>query len=140
MALLSRNRRPNDGIPTSSMADVAFLLLVFFLVTTVFPEDKGLSLVLPEDGPPANVRPGNILFLFVAGSGAVEVMPGDTQRSFTVGVDDVESIWRGRVAERPELVAALKTHPEAPYGSMVDVLDALQRAGARRISLQMDTR
>ena len=40
-----KRERPSDEIPTSSMADIAFLLLIFFLVTTVFPKDKGLSIV-----------------------------------------------------------------------------------------------
>ncbi|MEJ2153086.1 MAG: biopolymer transporter ExbD, partial [Gemmatimonadota bacterium] len=46
--ILKRKSRVSDEIPTASMADIAFLLLIFFLVTTVFAEDRGLSLVLPE--------------------------------------------------------------------------------------------
>ena len=42
-----RQRRVPPEIPTASMADIAFLLIVFFLVTTTMYQDKGLSLVLP---------------------------------------------------------------------------------------------
>ena len=46
-----RNRRFKGGeIPTGSMADIAFLLLVFFLVTTTIDTDKGLGIVLPPAG------------------------------------------------------------------------------------------
>ena len=48
MALMRKKNRPTGEIPTSSMADIAFLLLVFFLVTTVFDEERGLPIVLPE--------------------------------------------------------------------------------------------
>ena len=51
--------------------------------------------------------------------------------------EDVESIWRQDVAANENLIAAVKTHPDAPYRFMVDVLDALQPAGAERISLQI---
>jgi biopolymer transport protein ExbD len=48
MALLQRKSKVSDEIPTASMADIAFLLLIFFLTTTVFEEEKGLPIVLPE--------------------------------------------------------------------------------------------
>ena len=49
MAVLgTKKSKVSDEIPSSSMADIAFLLLIFFLVTTTFPKDKGLAIVLPE--------------------------------------------------------------------------------------------
>lgn len=139
MSMISRSRRPSEAIPTSSMADIAFLLLVFFLVTTVFPNDRGLALVLP-DGPSTPVDRDNLLVLTVSGDGAVDVQPGAADHSFRIDVGRLGAIWRERVAERPGLIAAVRTRPDAPYGAMVDVLDALQAAGARRISLQLDDR
>ena len=48
MAVINQKKsKVSDEVPTASMADIAFLLLVFFLVTTVFPKDKGLEVVLP---------------------------------------------------------------------------------------------
>jgi len=41
------------------------------------------------------------------------------------------------VASNPNLIAGVKTHPDAPYKFMIDVLDALQTAGADKISLQL---
>ena len=58
MAVLNNKKsKVSDEIPTSSMADIAFLLLIFFLVTTTFPKDKGLAVVLPEPGEEAQVSP-----------------------------------------------------------------------------------
>ena len=136
MALLAtKGTRPSDSIPTSSMADIAFLLLIFFLVTTVFPKDKGLALVLPDDI--ANVSPNNVLHLLVMPDGSIEVRPGNSQQGPRVGAPQIADIWREAVAERPELIAAVKVSPEAAHHRMVDVLDQLQLAGARRISLQL---
>ena len=44
--MTKKRRFKAEGIPTSSMADIAFLLLVFFLVTTTIDTDKGLGIVL----------------------------------------------------------------------------------------------
>ena len=51
--------RPTPEIPNASMADIAFLLLTFFLVTTTIANDRGLSIQLPpppEAMPPQDVK------------------------------------------------------------------------------------
>lgn len=138
MAVLKNKKsKVSDEIPSSSMADIAFLLLIFFLVTTVFPKDKGLSIVLPEESEEVEVNQKNILHLVIQPNGIVEVKRGESQSVQTVAPSDVEGIWRQDVAANPNLIAAVKTHPDASYRFMVDVLDALKIAGAERISLQV---
>ncbi len=138
MAVLKNKKsKVSDEIPSSSMADIAFLLLIFFLVTTVFPKDKGLSIVLPEESEEVEVNQKNILHLVIQPNGVVEVKRGESQSVQTVSPEAVEGIWRQDVASNPNLIAAVKTHPDASYRFMVDVLDALKMAGAERISLQI---
>ena len=138
MAVLNNKKsKVSDEIPSSSMADIAFLLLIFFLVTTVFPKDKGLSIVLPEESEEVEVNQKNILHLVIQPNGIVEVKRGESQSVQTVQPSEVEGIWRQDVASNPNLIAAVKTHPDASYRFMVDVLDALKVAGAERISLQV---
>ncbi|MCY3703929.1 MAG: biopolymer transporter ExbD [Gammaproteobacteria bacterium] len=138
MAVLQNKKsKVSDEVPTSSMADIAFLLLIFFLVTTVFPKDSGLAVVLPESAEEVQVSQRNILHLSVLPNGLVDVKRGESTQIQQVRANDVEAIWRQGVTENPNLIAAVKTHPNAPYRFMVDVLDALQTAGAERISLQL---
>ncbi len=138
MAILNKKKsKVSDEIPTASMADIAFLLLIFFLVTTTFPKDKGLAVVLPEQGETIAVSQRNILHLIIRVDGIVEVKRGESTSTQQVRPEDIESIWRQDVAQNPNLIAAVKTHPEAPHRFMIDVLDALQTAGAERISLQI---
>ena len=138
MAVLNNKKsKVSDEVPSSSMADIAFLLLIFFLVTTVFPKDKGLSIVLPEESEEVEVNQKNILHLVIQPNGIVEVKRGESQSVQTVQPSEVEGIWRQDIAANPNLIAAVKTHPDASYRFMVDVLDALKVAGAERISLQV---
>ena len=138
MAVLNNKKsKASDEVTTSSMADIAFLLLVFFLVTTVFPKDKGLAIVLPEESDVVEVNQKNLLFLLIQANGTVVVRRGESQQEQRISAADVEGIWRSDVASNPNLIAAVKTHPDAPYKFMVDVLDALQTAGADKISLQV---
>jgi biopolymer transport protein ExbD len=138
MAVLNNKKsKVSDEVPTSSMADIAFLLLIFFLVTTVFPKDSGLPIVLPEESEEVEVNQKNILHIVIQPNGVVEVRRGESQQVQTVTPNDIEGIWRQDVASNPNLIAGVKTHPDAPYRFMIDVLDALQTAGADKISLQV---
>ena len=121
----------------ASTADIAFLLLIFFLVTTVFPKDKGLSIVLPEPGEEAAVSQKNILHLIIEPNGMVRVKRGESTNEQVMRPSEIEGLWRQEVAQNPNLIAAVKTDPDAPYKNMIDVLDQLHLANAERISLQI---
>lgn len=136
MSLLRRRPRASGEIPTSSMADIAFLLLVFFLVTTVFDEEKGLRIVLP-DAETVDVSPNNVLHLMIQPNGVVHVQRGESPQIDQQPASNIAAIWRQEFAANPGLIAAVKTSPRAPYRFMVDVLDQLQLARAERISLQV---
>jgi biopolymer transport protein ExbD len=68
------------------------------------------------------------------------VKRGESANVQTIRAVEVKDIWRLAVAENPLLIAAVRTHPDATYRSMIDVLDGLQAAGAERISLQLAER
>jgi biopolymer transport protein ExbD len=138
MSVLGKKKRKvSDGVPMSSTADIAFLLLIFFLVTTTFPKDKGLSIVLPEPGEEAQVSQKNILHLIIQPSGIVDVKRGESQQVVQMTAREIEGLWRQEESQNPNIIAAVKTHADAPYKYMVDVLDALKSANAVRVSLQI---
>ncbi|MCZ6478569.1 MAG: biopolymer transporter ExbD [Gemmatimonadetes bacterium] len=137
MPMLHRKQRVSDEIPTASMADIAFLLLVFFLTTTVFNEEKGLPIVLPEEKEEQEVSPKNLLFLIIQRDGSVIVRRGESEQEQVVAYRQIEGILRQELAANENLIAAIKTDPEAPYRHMINVLDEVKAAGAERISLQM---
>ena len=138
MAVLDKKKsKVSDEVPSASMADIAFLLLIFFLVTTTFPKDRGLAIVLPEEGGEVQISQRNILHIIIQPNGIVEVKRGESTQVQRVPANDIEAIWRQDVSDNPNLIAAVKTHPDASYKFMVDVLDALHTAGAERISLQL---
>ena len=136
MAIMKRKQKVSDEIPTSSMADIAFLLLVFFLTTTVFNEERGLPIVLPEQAEEQDVSGRNLIFFIVQPDGRVIVRRGESEQEQVVAHTQVANILRTELTGNENLIAAIQTHPDAPYRHMVNVLDEVKLAGAERISLQ----
>src|SRR5690606_14866329 len=115
MALMRKKQRVTGEIPTSSMADIAFLLLIFFLVTTVFDEERGLQIVLPEEAQEVEVSQKNVMHLIVQADGRVRVKQGESQNETVVPASEIAQMWRLAYAANENLIAAVKTDLNAPY-------------------------
>ncbi len=128
-----RASRVSPEIPTASMADIAFLLIVFFLVTTTMNQDKGLSLHLPPVGETKEVQSKNILNVWINARDQVAFFENDQLTPIPSG--QLKSQIEGRLAENDKLIISVKTERGATYRTFVDVLDDLKMAGATKISI-----
>ena len=116
-------------INSSSMADIAFLLLVFFLVTTTISMDKGISLVLPSEGNELEVNKKNIVNILMNESG--KVLLDDKP----IKVNTIRGIVEGKLARNPNLIFSVQTHPRTKYQDYLNILDQLKEAKATKISI-----
>ena len=136
--LIEKKSRVESEIPSASMADIAFLLLVFFLTTTVFNEEKGLELLLPEaKAEEVQISQKNMLHIIVQDNGMVVLRKGKNPEEAPISVDGLAERMRQEISMNPKIIAAVKTVPNAKYYHMIAVLDELRDADAGRISLQM---
>ena len=127
--MLKPNRRDLQEINSSSMADIAFLLLVFFLVTTTISMDKGISLVLPAEGNELEVNKKNIVNILVNESGKVLIddMP--------ILIKNMSKSVKKLLSSNPNLIFSVQTHPLTKYQIYIKVLDQLKLAKASKISI-----
>ena len=111
-------------IPTSSMSDVAFLLVIFFLVTSTFALSRGLPVVLPAPSSDTGGDGEPSILLHVRGDGAtVDCTPA------TPGT--LADVLERRIREIPGRTVVVYTEADAPYARMVEAYDALRDALAR---------
>ena len=128
--MAGKKRRFNGAeIPTSSMADIAFLLLIFFLVTTTIDMDKGLGMVLPAEGEELEINKKNILNCLINSTGNV-LLGGEG-----VEIKNLSKTIRQKIAENDKLVISVKAHKASSYKDYVRVIDQLKQANATRISI-----
>ena len=134
--LVEKKKKRSHEIPTSSMADIAFLLLIFFLVTTTMDMDKGIPMVLPERGGEVKINPKNIAKILVNASGDV-LFDGEV-----VMDTELRDLLETRLKERgldadgkPKLIVSIKTDRETEYDRYITILDVVKEAGATKISI-----
>lgn len=118
-------------IPTSSMADIAFLLIIYFMLTATFAATRGLDFQLPEELDAVELDPVESIYLRILTDGALTL---DGRPVTLAGLLDALRPKLAADSRKPVIVHA---EPSAPYGQMVAVLDEL-RQGKDRLSLDHD--
>ena len=129
MMFLGQDKERAAEIPTASMADIAFLLLCFFLVTTTINVDKGIGLTLPPKGQEQEIRKENICSVLINDIGQVAI---DNER---VQIPMIKDVIKQKIASNPKLIISVKTDRNTRYDIYIAVLDQLKRAKATRISI-----
>jgi biopolymer transport protein ExbD len=126
-----REDREEASIPTAGMADIAFLLLIFFLVTTTINVDTGIGMTLPpklkpEQKPPP-VKERNLFKILVNAQGDVLI---EEEMATTAEIRDRVKKHVLNYGENPDLAVApddavisIKTDAQTPYSTYIEVLD-----------------
>jgi len=120
--ILKRRGKVSDEIPTASMADIAFLLIIYFMVTTTFAATRGLDWALPkdEDNPPLVEKEESVLIeIQPAGNLVVDGQP--------MQLDEILEYLEPKLERNPMKPVIIRPDANAPYGRMVDVFDELRR-------------
>jgi biopolymer transport protein ExbD len=134
-----RIRIRNDLTP---MVDIAFLLLIFYMVTTVFSSPLSMEISLPPkpeegDPPPKPVAVSKLLQMFVDKDDSLYYQIGEEMKQpEKVSFQELSEIVDEKNRNVLELVMVLKMDQVSSYGMMVDVIDNIQ-AVERAINVQL---
>ncbi len=121
-----RSRLTGSEIPTSSMADIAFLLIIFFMVTAVFSATKGLQLSLSEESDEGGKPDPGVLIQIREDGLSVDCRP--------MSLDGLLPYLEPRLARNPNKPVILVPDRDVPYRRVVDVYDTLLQADIANIS------
>jgi biopolymer transport protein ExbD len=129
-------RRVGIRIDMTPMVDVAFLLLIFFMVTTVFRTPQALEINLPPDNEtPKDIAESKVLQLRVLSDDRIYWKRGPKEdpwtRTIAASMKDVLKPLKGN----DEVVVLIKIDREAKFNNMVTIIDELDIAHLGRFSI-----
>jgi biopolymer transport protein ExbD len=129
-----KKRRPAIRIDMTPMVDVAFLLLIFFMVTTVFRRPLAMEVNLPEPNAKVEVPESNVLTVYVDRDEALFAKMGKGPIQ-PINWPDLTPTLQANAAANPDLIVLVKIHRGARYEPMVDLMETLEDANMERFSL-----
>jgi biopolymer transport protein ExbD len=136
---IGRKRKGKAEIPTSSMSDIAFLLIIFFMATTKFDVKEGIKLVLPQATEKQEGQTQSLTLtekemtrLQITADGQI-VVNKEAPRNIESG--ELDALIQQKVKVNPDMIFKVITDREAKYSEMVRVVDRLKAAKIEKISL-----
>ncbi len=124
-----RTIQPDDeAVPMASMADIAFLLIIFFMVGTVFSADRGIVIELPETQTREAVDLRELV-LTITREGEVRV------DGAAVPLEALGPLVARARQVNPRRPVVVRSDRRVPYGRVADVMDELIQAGVRDVAL-----
>lgn len=124
---IARGKGPE--IPTCSMADIAFLLIIFFMLTTVFRAERGIRVSLPTAASTKKLPKRNIAHIWVSTDGVISIDDNIMEKSY------VSAIMGRKIEINPQLIVSILMDKAGIYGDLSDVFEELKDASAVRVSL-----
>lgn len=117
-------------IPTASLPDVVFMLLLFFMVVTTLREvDVFVQFTLPEAEAIEKIENKRLIsYIWVGKSGRIQLNDN------IVEIDEVQKIMRNKRAELPNVIVSLRVDKNSDMGIVTDIQQELRKADARRIN------
>jgi biopolymer transport protein ExbD len=118
-----KKKNVESEIFTGSMADISFLLIIYFMVTSVFSATRGLDFQLPDESQtPPEIKQEDAIDVHVAADKTLRV---DGQ---VMPLERLLPYIAEKLKQNPEKPVILRTDPDATYGDMIRVFDELRQA------------
>ncbi len=122
MKLKSRLTIPSI-VPMTTMADVAFLLIIFFMLTSTFARDTGLDITLPK-AITSQTLPKRDVTIWVNRLGQLKV-----DESW-IRPQDLASVLKREFAQSGARGVTIRGDEGVPYGTIITVMDTAKLLGA----------
>lgn len=129
-------KRPDAYIPTASMADIVFLLIIFFIVTYNIEVDKA-QVTLPRTAIREEV-PREAAYVSVDNNGVIRVSAGKETSVPVPSVEEVQSFAADVVIKDPQHSFVIKADRNTKYEVIDKIIDALKQAKVHVIYLLSD--
>jgi biopolymer transport protein ExbD len=130
--VIKRGVSPKTEIPTASMADISFLLFIFFVSTTIFRMEDGLPVTLPRAETVVEQKRELVVRVWIDAAGRVSI------QDKIVTAKDIEGIMKRLLDENPALVVAFNADQRTPSKAVAEVIEQLKKANAVRVTFTAD--
>lgn len=118
----------HPDIPTASMADIVMLLIIFFMVTTIFKMEEGLPITLPRAESGADQERERLVHVWADRWDRISI------NDKLVRVENIQAIIASRLEENRGLIVAFNVDHRTRYLLVSNIMEELKEANAVNVS------
>ena len=127
-----QNDDSGQNVDMTPLIDMVFILLIFFIVTTVFVKDKGMDIEPPSQSSAGQIAKDNLLIAITADG----VIRAGGQN---LSINSLRSYVKSRLG-RKKMPVVILADKKAPVGILAETMDECRLAGAKNISLATENK
>ena len=131
LKIRKRKRNAIDIADSGALSDLAFLLIIFFIVIAVFNINKGFILGLPKKNSTKFVNVQDIVKVRLIDQGQIRFDGNSVDR------DQMATLVTERLKQRPNMTFMLEIEPDVPYQEVVSMVDLIRRLDVQNFSFNM---
>ena len=131
---IERKNKASNEISTSSMPDIIFMLLIFFMVTTVMREFDGLDVLIPSAKMIEKLESKrNTVYVWASKDGIISV------NDRLIRVNDLSGVMYDKIVSNPRLTVSLKSDEYTSMELISEIHTQLRQANALKLSYSAKT-
>mgnify|MGYP002725858059 CR=1 FL=1 len=124
---IDRAPKAAPSIPTSSMGDIVFLLLVFFMTTTIFKHENGLEVSLPRAEASKKQKTEQLAHVWVDQKSRISI------NDKLIFMTDIQGVMKQRLEGNPLMIVSFKADNRVKYEVMNSIMEELKLINAVRV-------
>ena len=124
-----RNLKIKASIPTVGLADIVFLLLIFFIISTTFVSQPAINIKLPE-AMTKELEPTETLMIFLDAEGHLYI--NEEEISWE---KDLAGILKTKIYASRDKLVVIKADRSVDFGRVVKIMDIAKQSGAHRLAV-----
>lgn len=129
--VFSSARGGSEDINISPLIDMVFILLIFFIVTTVFVEETGVEVTKPQAASQIQLEKNSILIAITANNNVV-------YGGRDIGINGVRGVVKRLVQDDPRMPVIIQADENVPTRILVRVIDEAKLAGANSVNISTE--
>lgn len=136
--MMKKPKRVGISIDMTPLVDIGFLMLIFFMSTTVFKPPEKDQINLPESQSEIKTPEGHVITISVTSDNRMSIeyrAGGKRQNPYLANAEDLRSHLRAARVANPRAYILVKADQDSSYGMMQDVMTVLQEENATRFNI-----
>lgn len=128
---IRRSKRDMESSSWASMSDIAFLLIIFFMISSAFMFREGINLLLPDSSKSVTMKSSDLFFIKLKKDSTIEVEKRKIETTM------LKEKLKEFISKIEDGAVIIQVEAQTEYSAVIDVIDSVRSSGAHKLSIKM---